>query len=96
MNVHIRTRPFKCRLEGCNADFNEMANRYKTAATGFCFGPMLLGTWAYRSCGCRDLMTFEIMSERAFGLWDKLICRIFCSTKLETLPPTAFAKSLVA
>lgn len=22
-----RIRPFKCRLEGCEADFNEMANR---------------------------------------------------------------------
>jgi hypothetical protein len=27
MNVHIRSRPFKCRLEGCDADFNELANR---------------------------------------------------------------------
>lgn len=28
MNVHIRSRPFKCRLEGCDADFNELANRF--------------------------------------------------------------------
>ena len=27
MNVHIRARPYKCRLEGCDADFNELANR---------------------------------------------------------------------
>ena len=27
MNVHIRSRPYKCRLQGCDADFNELANR---------------------------------------------------------------------
>jgi len=27
MNVHIRSRPYKCRLAGCDADFNELANR---------------------------------------------------------------------
>ncbi len=27
MNVHIRSRPYKCRLPGCDADFNELANR---------------------------------------------------------------------
>ena len=27
MNVHIRSRPFKCRLAGCDADFNELSNR---------------------------------------------------------------------
>ena len=27
MNVHIRSRPYKCRLAGCDADFNELSNR---------------------------------------------------------------------
>ena len=27
MNVHIRARPYKCRVENCDADFNELANR---------------------------------------------------------------------
>ena len=27
MNVHIRSRPYKCRVVGCDADFNELSNR---------------------------------------------------------------------
>ena len=28
MNVHIRSRPYKCRADpNCGSDFNEMANR---------------------------------------------------------------------
>ena len=27
MNVHVRSRPYKCSVEGCNWAFNDLSNR---------------------------------------------------------------------